>query len=196
MNKEVVIIGAGGHGRVIADIIEKSGDSVFGFLDDDTSKSAVIGTVDDCRKYSDKYFIIAIGNNSIRQNIAERYNDLNYYTAIHPSAVLAPDVKIGEGTAVMANAVINSLAKIGQHCIINTSSVIEHDDILENFVHVSPNAVLCGTVTVGEKTHIGAGAAVRNNLSICGGVTIGVGAAVVKDITKPGVYIGTPAKFE
>lgn len=196
MNKEVVIIGASGHGKVIADIIEKSGDRVFGFLDDDTSKPDVIGIVDDCRRYSDKYFIIAIGNNSTRQRIAEKYNDLNYYTAIHPSAVLATDVKIGEGTAIMANAVINTSAKTGRHCIINTAAVIEHDDILKDYVHVSPGAVLCGTVTVGEKSHIGAGAAVRNNLNICGDVTIGAGAAVVSDIIKPGVYIGVPAKHK
>ena len=80
MRKEVIIIGASGHGKVIADIIKKSGDIVFGLLDDDLSKKNVMGAVSDCTKYSDKYFIIAIGNNLIRRRIAEEYPDIKYYT--------------------------------------------------------------------------------------------------------------------
>lgn len=192
MRKKVIIIGASGHGKVIADIIKKSGDEVYGFLDDDTSKD-VIGKVEDSVNYKDMYFVIAIGNNEIRKMIAERY-DLKYYTAIHPTAVIGEDVAIGAGTVVMANAVINPASSIGRHCIINTGAVVEHDNIIDDFVHISPNAALCGTVKVGEGTHIGAGAVVRNNVSIGSNIIIGVGAAVVKNIDKPGVYIGVPAK--
>ncbi len=196
---EVIIIGASGHGKVIADIIEKSGDKVFGFLDDNVLAEKVVGynilgTVADCEKYKDKNFIIAIGNNKIRKQIAQKYNYLNYYTAIHPTAVISNNTTINKGTCVMANAVINADAKIGGHCIINTSSVVEHDNTLKDFVHISPNAVLGGTVYVGEGTHIGLGAMVRNNISICQNCIIGVGAAVVKNITKPAKYIGLPAK--
>lgn len=194
MSKEVIIIGASGHGKVIADIIEKSGDKVVGFLDDDLTKAGVIGPVCDCVKYKDKRFIIGIGNTEIRKRIADEYDDLNYYTAIHPEAVIANNAKISEGTAVMANAVINALATVGAHSIINTASVVEHDNIIGNFVHISPGAILCGGVTVGDQTHIGAGAVVRNNVTICGNTTVGCGACVVKDITESGIYIGVPAK--
>lgn len=194
MNKEVMIIGASGHGKVIADIIHKCGDKVYGYLDDDLSKPGVIGSVSDCEKYKDKFFIIAIGNNKIRKRIAEKYYYLNYYKAIHPTAVLAEDVIIGDGTAVMANAVVNPSARVGKHCIINTSAVIEHDNVICDYVHVSPKTVLCGTVEVGEATHIGAGAVIKNNIKIGSNITIGVGAAVVKNIEKEGIYVGVPAK--
>lgn len=192
MCKKVIIIGASGHGKVIADIIKKFGDEVYGFLDDDLSKD-VIGRVSDCVNYKDMYFVIAIGNNKIRKSIAERY-DLKYYTAIHPAAVIGENVDIGEGTVVMANAVVNPSATIGRHCIINTAAIVEHDNVLEDYVHISPNATLCGTVRVGEETHIGAGAVVRNNISIGNNIIIGAGAAVIKDIDKEGIYVGVPAK--
>ncbi len=195
---EVVIIGAGGHGKVIADIIEKSGDRVVGFLDDNPPSSQILnypmlGVTSDCEKYTDKKFIIAIGNNKIRQKIATQYK-LNYYTAIHPNAVIGRDVVIGEGTCVMAGCVINVSTRIGKHCIINSGSVVEHDNILGDFVHLSPKAALCGTVCVGDCTHIGAGATIRNNTSITKNCIIGVGGAVVEDIMQEGTYCGVPAK--
>ena len=194
MNIEVMIIGASGHGKVIADIIHKAGDKVCGYLDDDLNRPGVIGKVRDCEKYKDKFFIIAIGNNTIRKRIAEQYPYLRYYTAIHPTAVLAENVIIGEGTAIMANAVVNPSARIGKHCIINTGAVIEHDNIIADYVHVSPRAVLCGTVEIGEATHIGAGAVVKNNIKIGRNIIIGAGAAVVKNVEKESTYAGVPAK--
>lgn len=190
---DVIIIGASGHGKVIADIIELCGDNVYAFLDDDTSKAGVTGKISDCVNYPDKKFIIAIGNNAVRRKFAEEYN-LDYYTAIHPSAIIAKDAKIGEGTAVMAGTVINPATVIGKHCIINSGSVVEHDNRLSDFVHLSPNATLCGTVTVGENTHVGAGVTVKNNTNVASDCVIGVGAAVVKDITEAGTYLGVPAK--
>lgn len=195
MRKNVIIIGAGGHGKVIADIVRKSGGDFMGFLDDDTSKENVIGRICDCEKHRDCYFVIGIGNNKIRKKIAEQYPELKYYTAIHPAAVLSLNVKIGTGTVIMANAVINDSAEIGNHCIINTGSIVEHDNYIEDYVHISPNATLCGTVRIGKETHIGAGAVVKNNISICGNVTVGVGAAIVKDINIPGIYVGVPGQI-
>ena len=194
MPKEIIIIGAGGHSRVIEDIIIQSGDVVYGFLDDDLTKSNVIGKVEDCVKYEDKFFVIGIGDNESRKRICNKYANLKYYTAIHPKAVVSKSAFIGCGTVVMANAVINPHANIGKHCIINTASIVEHDDILADFVHISPNATLCGGVNVGECTHIGAAAVVKNNISITSSCVVGVGAAVVKNIEKNGVYIGVPAK--
>ena len=95
---------------------------------------------------------------------------------------------------VLANACINTATKIGKHCIINTAAIIEHDNIIEDYVHISPNATLSGTVSVGEMTHIGSGAVIRNNINICNNCIIGAGAVVVKDIEEPGVYAGVPIK--
>lgn len=194
MSEQVIIIGAGGHGKVIADIIKLSGDTVFGVLDDNTSIPGVMGEVSECTKYLDKSFIIAIGNNAIREKIVCLYPNLKYYTAIHPTAVIAGDVEIGEGTAIMAKAVVNSSAVIGNHCIVNTAAVVEHDNIIGNYVHISPGAVLCGTVNVGDRTHFGAGSVVKNNISITDDVVIGCGGCVVKNIADSGTYVGVPIK--
>lgn len=94
----------------------------------------------------------------------------------------------------MANAVVNSCAQIGNHCIINTSSIVEHDNIIEDFVHISPHATLCGTVHVGNSTHIGANATIKNNLSIVSNCVIGAGCVVVKNIDLQGIYVGIPAR--
>ena len=94
----------------------------------------------------------------------------------------------------MANAVVNVCASIGEHCIINTGAIIEHDNVIENYVHMSPNSALGGTVRIGENSHIGIGATVSNNIDICSDCTVGAGAAVVQNITERGVYIGIPAK--
>ncbi len=199
MPQDVIIIGAGGHAKVIADIIVKSGDRVLGFLDDNSMLTEVmgypvLGRICDADHYRDKAaFVIGIGSNSVRAKLAQKY-EIKWYTAIHPSARIGMEVSIGCGTVVMANTVINSSAQIGRHCIINTGAVIEHDNKIADFVHVSPNAVLCGTVNVSEFTHIGAGAVIKNNIFIGSHAVIGAGAVVVKDIIQAGIYVGVPAR--
>ena len=200
MHKDVIVIGAGGHAKVIADIVRKSGDNLVGFLDD--SKEAgteffdafILGNTDSYGEYQDKEFIIAIGNNATREKIALKLQGVSFYTAIHPTAVIAEGVCVGEGTCVMANAVMNADAKIGKHCIINTASVVEHDNVISDYVHISPAAALAGTVTVGKGTHIGIGANVKNNTEICAEVVVGAGAVVVKNIAEAGTYVGVPAR--
>ncbi len=200
MHKDVIIIGAGGHAKVIADIVRKSGDNLIGFLDDTKEVGSeffdafVLGKTDAYSEFSEKEFIIAIGNNSIREQIANKMQDATFYTAIHPTAVIAEGVTIGTGSCVMANAVLNADAKVGKHCIINTASVVEHDNTLSDYVHISPVAALAGTVSVGERTHVGVGAKVKNNTEICADVIVGAGAVVVKNITRAGTYIGVPAR--
>ena len=194
MLKDIILIGAGGHARVIADMVKKSGDNVKGFLDDDLSKDGVIGKISDCTKFSDCFFVIAIGNNETRKKIAEEYPDLKYRTVIHPRAVISEQVEIGVGSVIMANAVINTNSKIGAHCIINTGSVVEHDNTISDFVHISPGATLCGGTSVGELAQIGAGAVTRPGIFVCDNSVVGVAAAVTEDITVPGVYAGVPAK--
>lgn len=200
MHKDVIVIGAGGHAKVIADIVRKSGDNLVGFLDDSKEEGTeffdafILGTTDSYPEYTNKEFIIAVGNNAIREKIAMKLQGVSFYTAIHPTAVIAEGVRVGEGTCVMANAVINADATIGKHCIINTACVAEHDNVIADYVHISPAAALAGTVTVGERTHIGIGAKVKNNTDICADVVVGAGAVVVINITEEGTYIGVPAR--
>lgn len=201
MNKNVVIIGASGHGKVIADLVRLSEDQVLGFLDDDpelldrVADIPVLGGVQCYADYPDAQFVIAIGNSAVRQRVAEQLQGVSWYTAIHPSAVISPlCTQIGEGTVVMANAVINPCACVGKHCIINTGAVVEHDNVIGDFTHISVGAKLAGTVSVGAHTWVGIGAVVSNNLSICSHCTIGAGAVVIHKIEEPGTYVGAPVR--
>ena len=198
MNR-LVIVGAGGHGKVIADIALKNGYKDISFIDDNATGQClefpIVGTSDSLEALNDQKtdFVIAVGNNQIRKKIAESH-EVNWVTMIHPSAQIAYGVEIEEGTVVMAGAIINPDAKVGKHCIINSSAVIEHDNQLGDFVHVSPNAALGGTVHVGSMTHIGIGATIKNNITIESEVVIGAGTVVVKNITESLTYIGVPAR--
>lgn len=198
MNK-LVIIGAGGHGKVIADMASRLGYTDISFIDDNAVGKCmgfpIVGKSHDIDVLSDGStdFVIGIGNNRIRKMISEKYN-VNWTTLVHPSAQIGMNTVIGKGTVVMAGAVVNACAEVGDHCIINTCAVVEHDNVIGECVHISPNAALGGTVTVGECTHIGIGAAVRNNITICKDCTVGAGAVVVKNISESGTYIGVPAR--
>lgn len=205
MQKKVVIIGASGHARVIADIVISSGDEIVGFLDDNMDiqgsvifeDKIVLGTTkeEDVEKYKDNYFIIGIGSNRVRKLISEKYSNLKWYTAIHPNAIIGSNVEIGEGTVLMAGTVINTGTKIGKHCIVNTCSSLDHDNILEDFVHISPGAHLAGTVKIMEGTWICAGVTVINNITIGSNNVIGAGATVIKNIEEENcTYIGVPVK--
>ena len=197
--KDVIIIGAGGHARVIADIVHCRGDRCLGFLDDFTQNSIgnipVLGKINDYVNHPDAFFIIGIGKAAIRRKVAERMGEVQWYTAIHPSAVVSDmNVSIGQGTTVMAGAVINPGAVIGAQSIINTAAVVEHDNQIGDFVHISVGARLAGTVTVESDSWVGIGAVVSNNLRICGGCMIGAGAVVIRSIQEPGTYVGVPAR--
>ena len=200
MNKKVIIIGAGGHAKVIADIVRASGDTVVGFLDDAFSGerefygSFVIGKVSDYKRYTlECSFIVAIGNNSVREKIATGM-ECQWYTAIHPSAVVSQSAMIGIGTAVMAGAVINADAVIGGHVIINTGTIVEHDCTVGDYTHISPKSVVCGGTSVGKHVWVGTGSTVVNVVSICDNVTVGAGCVVVRSIDESGTYVGVPAR--
>ena len=199
MCKEVIVIGGGGHAKVVIDCIQSAGDRVLGVLDDGLAPGTeilgipVLGGVEACRNYPDCWFVIAIGGNAVRKAIDAKLS-VKWYTAIHPSAVVSKYATVGEGSMILANAVVNPCATVGRHCIINTAAIVEHDNKIADFVHLSPRSALAGNVTVGELTQVGIGAAVRQNISICGGCIIGAGAVVVKDICQEGIYAGVPAK--
>lgn len=201
--KELLIIGANGHGKVVADIAVKLGryEKIF-FFDDNEEIKDVLGIP--CKgkvsliEQEDKqcHAFVAIGNSRIRERILEQVQNLGFEVPvlIHPNAVIAADVHFGCGSVVMAGAVVNSGTCIGKGVIVNTACSVDHDCIIENYSHVAVGAHLAGAVHVGKHTWIGAGAVVSNNISICDNIMIGAGAAVVKKIVEPGTYVGVPAK--
>lgn len=203
MKNKLLIIGASGHGKVVADIALKMGKwQEVAFLDDDKNLTLsmgldVIGGTNDILSYIDQYKIfVGIGNNSTRQKLHEKLEKVGAEipTLVHPNTIIGSEVVIGIGTAIMAGVVINCCTTIGNGCIINTGATIDHDNTIEDFVHISPGANLAGSVRVGRGSWLGIGSVVSNNINITKGCNVGAGAVVVKDITERGVYVGVPVK--
>lgn len=201
MKENIIVIGASGHGKVVADIVLQSGDNLVGFFDDNLQINdtfigfPVLGRTDSYIEYSNVKYIVAIGNAKIREKIVNKMINVSWYTAIHPKATISNiETSIGEGSVVMAEAVVNAGAQIGKHCIINTGAVVEHDNKIEDYVHISVGAKLAGNIHVGKRTWIGVGVTVRNNIDICADCMIGAGAVVVGDLKIASTYIGVPAK--
>lgn len=197
-NTKLLVIGAGGHAKVVVDCIEQENKYQITTILDDAPPAYFIGQYQvELRELNYEFqslnAIIAIGNPMHRKKIANQLKS-NFVMTIHPSAVVSKHAKIGEGCQVFATAVINAVATIGKHCIINTGAIIEHDCVLEDFVHVAPNATLGGGVRVGESSHIGMGASILQNITIGKNVTIGAGAVVTKDIPDNCTAVGIPAK--
>lgn len=194
----LIIIGASGHGKVVADIAKLCGYTDIVFLDNDSGIKECAGYPvlgpDTMTKELEGDLFIAVGNSEIRNKLMSRDAERVFPVLVHPSAVIAEGTEIGEGTVVMAGAVINPDSIIGKGCIINTTSSVDHDCVVEDYSHIAVGAHLCGTVHIGIGTWIGAGATVSNNVNICSGCTIGAGTVVTKDIEEVGTYIGVPAK--
>ncbi len=195
MNR-LIIIGASGHGKVVADIAQLNGYDDIVFLDDDENIKECAGypIVGKSTEAPVGDVFIAIGNGKIRKRIMGFYRDRQQPVLIHPNAVVAKSVIIGKGSVVMAGAVINSGTQIGCGTIINTCSSIDHDCIIGDFVHIAVGTHLCGTIKVGELSWIGAGAIVINNINICSNVIIGAGAVVIDDVEQEGTYVGVPIR--
>ncbi|RYI28781.1 acetyltransferase [Bacillus infantis] len=203
MKNNLIIIGASGHGKVVADIALKMNKwkSIF-FLDDDESLKTsmgieVIGKSNEAFKLLNDYDIsVGIGNNAIRDKLQTQLESkgANFPALIHPTAVIGEQVNIGSGTVVMAGVVVNCCTRIGKGCIINTGSTIDHDNVIGNFTHISPGVHLAGSVNVGQSTWIGIGSIVSNNVNIIRDCNLGAGTVVVIDIKEPGTYVGVPAR--
>ena len=196
---KLTIIGASGHGRVVADIARLNGYSDIEFLDDNENitycgEYPVVGKSEKAA-YVNNAIFVAIGNPIYRKMIMEKFSEKTFPVLIHPKSVVADDVKIGKGTVVVAGGVINPGTIVGSGCIINTTASVGHDCRIGNFVHVAPGAHICGTSVIGNATWIGAGAIVSNNVSVCGDSVIGAGGVVVDNIITPGTYVGVPAKL-
>lgn len=203
----ILIMGAGGHAKVVLDILRFSLHDVVGVVDDDPSKagisvgySTVIGDSDALeRLFRERNLsgaIVAIGNNKTRVAKARMLENLGYrlITAIHPSAVCGDRVVVGKGTVVMGGVVINCDTTIGDNAIINTGATVDHDCCIFDGCSVAPGAHIAGNVEVDELAQIGIGASVVPNVRIGAGSIVGAGAVVLRDIPPNEVWVGNPAK--
>lgn len=208
MREKVVIIGAGGHAKVIADCIDSEKYELVGFLDkDDTwigkeiNGVPIIGNDREPSHWIEKGItacIIGIGHvgkYELRNKLYSRYQEAGFHmiTAVHPQSVVAKTAVIKAGTVVMPGAVINANAYIGENVIINTNSVIEHDSLIENGVHVAPGSTISGGVNIGENVLVGAGSVVIQTVKIGKNTIIGAGTIVIKDIPSNVLAVGNPA---
>jgi sugar O-acyltransferase (sialic acid O-acetyltransferase NeuD family) len=205
MPTELLVIGGGGHAKVVIDIAQSSGWSIAGVLDDAPGAAGqrvmghrILGGTDLLRGLSDsgRAFVIAIGSNSVRQRLQEIWTKAGLISAtlVHPSAVVASSAILQDGTVVMAGAIVNPEARVGRGVILNTASVVEHDCVIGDYCHVAPGASLCGGVTVGARSLVGVGASVTPGITIGSDCVIGAGAAVVADVPDQGRFAGVPAR--
>jgi len=199
---KVLIVGSGGHARVVADILLAApGAEPLGFLSPETGEGEpfrglpVLG-----RGLSDAPghdgVVLAVGDNRVRAALAEAYADrgVAFVPAVHPSAVIAPDAELGPGCVVCAGAVVGIGARIGAHAILNTGCTVDHDCVVGECCHVAPGAHLAGDVTLGTGAFIGIGACVTQGRSIGDWATAGAGAAVVRNVRPGAVVVGVPAR--
>lgn len=204
--KNLIIIGAGGHGRVIADTAEltKQWDTIA-FLDDrypelKTSGAwPVIGKVSDAQKFNQTFpdAVVGIGNNEIRLKFLKQLSDIGFKIPViaHPSASVSQYAEIKEGTVLFAQSVINIGSRLGIGCIVNTGAKVDHDCLIGDGVHLSPGVHLAGAVQVGKCSWIGIGASVKQEIVISNNVMVGAGAAVVKNLPEYVTAVGVPARI-
>ena len=201
--KKLAILGASGHGKVVADTALVSGWEEVVFFDDawpgvtlNGNWNVVGDTANLLQRLADfSGVIIAIGDCAIRWNKQQKIDEAGgqLATIIHPMAFISPNSRVGKGVAIMANAVINTNATVGDCCIVNSGAIVEHDCQLGQAVHLCPGAVLSGDVSIGDYCWIGVGAVVRQGIQICAGVTVGTGAVVVKPVLESQTVVGCPA---
>lgn len=203
---DVLILGAGGHGKVVLDILRAAGEHrVVGFVDADRSLTGtsvcgvpVLGPPNLLPRLRGKATgaIIAIGDNQTRRSYAAmvREHGLELVSAIHPAAVVSPTAQVGANVVVCAGAVVCVDVKLADSVIVNTGAVVDHECEVGEAVHVCPGALLAGRVRVGAGTMIGMGAKVIQCLSIGDGVIIGAGAVVIGDLPADATAVGVPAR--
>lgn len=204
--KNLIIIGAGGHGRVIADAAEASGCwHDIAFLDDRypelmlSGAWPVIGKIKDAQNIQQRFSdaCIGIGDNVTRLKLLNSLREIgfNLPVVVHPTATISHHAKIAEGTVIFAQAVVNIGASLGVGCIVNTGAKIDHDCVLGTAVHISPGVSLAGRVAIGDYSWIGAGASVKQLIVIGENVIVGLGSAVVKNLPDGVTAVGVPARI-
>ncbi|MDH3200663.1 MAG: acetyltransferase [Myxococcales bacterium] len=195
----IVIVGAGGHAKVVIATVRAAGGEVVAAYDDDRARWGqqilgvpVKGPIS-AKDIGGAPAIVAVGNNRTRQSIAERLQ-AQWVSACHPNTTVHPSVSIGPGTVIFAGSVIQPDATIGAHSILNTAVSVDHDCIVGDFVHIGPGARLCGGVTVDEGVLLGVGAKIAPNVEIGPWATAGAGAVCVVDIARETTVVGVPAR--
>lgn len=201
------LYGAGGHAKVIAEILDSMGKTISGLFDDNKHIEELGGTkVQKGIRISDENtfqalklpVIISIGDNNERAEVANllvNSFDVKFGKAIHSTSIISPSAFIAEGVMILHGAIIQADTIIGKHVLVNTAASIDHENVIGDYAHVSPHATLCGRVHVGEGTHIGAGAVVLPNLNIGKWCKIGAGAVVICDIPDFSTAVGNPARI-
>lgn len=201
----VLVLGAGGHAKVVADILLCQGLDVLGFLDDDPAtwgteclSLKVLGAVRNLGRYAPCKLVMGIGSNQSRQRIVGQLGtdatDL-WINAIHPRATLAASVRLGIGAVIAAGVIINPDTVLGNHVIINTGATVDHDCRIGDYVHIAPGTHLAGGVTVGQGALLGVGVSVAPSHSVGEWAVVGAGAAVVRDIPGGVTAKGVPARW-
>ena len=206
IRRPIVIFGCGGHGRVVADTLKVARAPLAGFLDDRPPASIVnevpvlgdrgwLEKPDFLRQYS---VVIAIGEAKLRRQLALLVlgHGGRLAKAIHPGSVIASDVSIGQGTVIMAGVVINTGSRIGRFAIVNTGATVDHDNLLEDGVHISPGCHLAGNVTCRADAFIGTGTSIIPRVQIGERAVIGAGAAVISDVPSDVLAVGCPAAIK
>lgn len=201
---QVVLFGASEHARVIADVAQRAGCDVAALVDEDHAKRGIDGVpiLHDAREavqqYGSAYWCVSIGDNYTREAVVVRLREvgpsLRFATLIHPGAIVAHDARIGEGTVVMAGAVINPGTVVGSHCIVNTGACLDHDNRLEDFCSVAPGVATGGKVSIGRGAAVCIGACIQHGIVIGEHTVIGAGSVVLSDVPASCVAFGVPCK--
>lgn len=206
MSETIVVLGAGGHGKVVADIALSAGLAVAAFIDDAPAKqSTAIWNIpvlswarfsDEPGPWRDGVVALGIGDNATRERLAGKVRDAGFAlaTLVHPRAAVARTARLGAGVVVMAGAAVNPDAVVGEGAILNTGAVVEHDCVVGPYAHLSPNAALGGAVRVGARTHLGLGAVALPGVVIGSDVRVGAGAVVHREVADGLTVAGVPAR--